>query len=265
MRPHKTIVVIPTFNERSNIVPLVECILRLDLGLDILIVDDNSPDGTGRAADELAVRYSQVSVLHRPWRYGLGRAYAAGFIRALDQGYDRILQMDADFSHDPEAIPSFLQALEGSDLVVGSRYMKGGRTENWALRRLFLSRMSTWFVRLITGDYCTDATSGYKCFRRSVLENMDLSRLESLGYIFQVEVNHLARRKGYRVCEVPICFVDRVRGSSKLNVGVILEAIFLVLRLRSKALRRLHHASIKRWCYGSQRRKEYRRTAPGHS
>ncbi|MBI4774832.1 MAG: polyprenol monophosphomannose synthase [Deltaproteobacteria bacterium] len=265
MQPHKTIVVIPTFNERSNIVPLVERIVGLNLCLDILIVDDNSPDGTGRVADELAARHAEVAVLHRPWKYGLGRAYATGFGFALDRGYEQILQMDADFSHAPEAIPAFLQALSHSDLVVGSRYLKGGETENWALHRLVLSRMATWFVRLITGDYCTDATSGFKGFRRQVLESLDLKGLESLGYVFQVEVNHQVRRKGYRVTEIPIRFADRVRGSSKLHVGVILEAIFLILRLRFKGLGRFHHANIKRWCYGSQRRQEYRRTAAGRS
>jgi dolichol-phosphate mannosyltransferase len=255
------VVIIPTFNEKANLRPLIEAISRLDFLLDVLIVDDRSPDGTGELADRIAETHSHVRVFHRPWRTGLGRAYAQAFRRVLDEGYLRILQMDADFSHDPAQIPLLLKALETCDFVVGSRYMKGGRTVNWAPYRLLLSKAATWFVRLVIGGYFTDATSGFKCFRREVLEAVELQNLQSLGYVFQVEVNFLARREGFRMKEVPIRFVDRVRGSSKLNMGMILEAVRLVLGLRFPRWSLLSHAVRKRRRYGAQRRTEYTKSA----
>ncbi len=229
----------------------------MELPLDVLIVDDRSPDGTGELADQIAERLPHVRVFHRPWRTGLGRAYAQAFKRVLDAGYRKIIQMDADFSHDPSQIPDLLNALEGCDFVVGSRYITGGGTVNWAPYRLALSKMATWFVRSVTGDYCTDATSGFKCFRREVLEAIDLENLQSLGYVFQVEVNYLARRRGFRMREVPIRFVDRVRGNSKLNTGMILEAVRLVLALQFPRWSFLSYAVHKRRSHGAQRRTKH--------
>lgn len=227
------IVVIPTYNEASNITSLVKIILGFNLNLSILIVDDNSPDGTGKIADDLAKQYPQVSVIHRPKKQGLGRAYIEGFRWAIKQKPDYIIEMDADFSHNPERIPEFLKHIKDYDLVIGSRYFNGlVSVINWPIKRLIVSLAANNYTRLVTGLKIHDCTGGFKCFRREVLENIDLDKITSDGYAFQIEVNFRAQELGYRICEIPIIFVDRHSGTSKMSRKIILEALFLVWKLR---------------------------------
>ena len=230
--PSACLIVIPTYNEKENIREIVGAILNLDLNLDILIVDDNSPDGTGEIADRIAGERKAVHVLHREEKSGLGAAYMAGFKYALAHQYDLIFEMDADFSHDPKYIPQFLDKIESSDLVIGSRYTDGVNVVNWPMRRLLLSYYANMYSRIVTGMPIRDATGGYKCFRRAVLEAMDLDGVSSTGYAFQIEMNFKAWKKGFRICELPIVFWDRRKGVSKMSFNIAKEAIWMVWKLR---------------------------------
>jgi dolichol-phosphate mannosyltransferase len=227
----KTIVIIPTYNERENLPALVERITRQPVEVEMLIVDDNSPDGTGQLADEIAARNSHVHVLHRPEKSGLGRAYCAGFKWALERDYEFIFEMDGDFSHDPDEIPNFLKAAQEADLVLGTRYKNGIRVINWPLRRLMLSMTAAKYVRLVTGMPFSDPTGGYKCFRRRTLQSIDLEAIRSNGYSFQIEMTHKVWRQGLRIAEVPITFLDRFQGNSKMSSKIVHEAFLMVWRL----------------------------------
>jgi dolichol-phosphate mannosyltransferase len=231
----RALVVVPTYNERTNIPLLVPAILIQDPRLEVLVVDDNSPDGTGQLADDLARNDSRVHVLHRPAKQGLGKAYLAGFQWALELGYDYVFEMDADFSHDPRFLPEFLRAIESADLVVGSRYKSGVNVINWPMSRLLLSIGANQYARIVTGLPIADSTGGFKCFRRQVLEAIELDRVRSNGYAFQIEMTFRAWKKGFRIAEIPIVFTDRVEGQSKMSRKIVREAIWMVwwLRLRS--------------------------------
>ncbi len=228
----KALVVIPTYNERENLAELLKRIFAQGLPLEVLIIDDNSPDGTGAVADGLEAADPRVHVMHRAGKMGLGSAYVAGFRYALERGYDAVFEMDADFSHNPESLPEFLRELETADLIVGSRYLHGVTVVNWPLSRLILSYLANVYSRVITGMPLKDATGGYKCFRRQVLESIDLSRVKSDGYGFQIEINFKAWRKGFRIREIPILFVDRRAGESKMSRRIVWEAAWMVWRLR---------------------------------
>jgi len=235
--PERALVVIPTYNEATNLPNLVPRVLEQDPRLDVLIVDDNSPDGTGAVADRLAASNPRVHVLHRPDKRGLGAAYVAGFRWALARGYDYIFEMDADFSHDPKHLPEFLRAIADADLVLGSRYLNRRVTVvNWPMGRLLLSYFANIYARLVTGLRVFDATGGYKCFRRQVLEAIDLNAVRSNGYAFQIEMSFRAQRRGFRIKEIPIVFVDRADGTSKMSGAIVREAIWMVWRLRLQAL-----------------------------
>jgi dolichol-phosphate mannosyltransferase len=223
-------VVLPTYNERENLPLIVPRILEAAPQVDVLVVDDNSPDGTGSIADQLAARDPRVRVLHRPGKEGLGRAYLAGFAQALAAGYGRILEMDADFSHDPSRLPALLGT--DADVVLGSRYVPGGGTVNWGLGRRMLSRGGSLYARTILGLPVRDLTGGFKCFRREVLEKLDLGSVRSSGYAFQIELTYRALRRGFRVVEVPITFVDRRVGESKMSRRIVAEALWMVWKIR---------------------------------
>ena len=232
----RALVVVPTYNESMNVPSLVPQILGQDPRLEVLVVDDNSPDGTGRIADDLAQANPRVHVLHREGKLGLGTAYIAGFNWALQQGYDYVFEMDADFSHDPAHLKEFLKAIESADLVLGSRYLGGKVTVvNWPIARLMLSYWANVYARTITGLRIWDLTGGFKCFRRKVLEAIDLKQVRSNGYAFQIEMSVRAWRKGFKLAEVPIVFVDRTEGQSKMHRGIVREAIWMVPRLRLMA------------------------------
>lgn len=228
---NRTLVVVPTYNERENLPPLAQRLLRLSAPVDLLIVDDNSPDGTGKIADDLAAKHPSIHVLHRTEKNGLGRAYIAGFKWALERGYEYVFEMDGDFSHNPDDIPLFLEAAEHADLVLGSRYLNGIRIINWPLSRLMLSKTAAFYVRIITGMPFTDPTGGFKCFRRRALQALNLDEIRSNGYSFQIEMTHKLWRQGMNVVEVPIIFTDRFQGHSKMSGHIVREAIFMVLRL----------------------------------
>jgi dolichol-phosphate mannosyltransferase len=232
----KALIVLPTYNEKENLERITARILTVDPSLNILVVDDNSPDGTGRIADDLHGRDNRIHVLHRTCKEGLGRAYLAGFRWALDKGYDYIFEMDADFSHNPDYIPEFLKNAAENDLVIGSRYVKGVNVINWPMSRLLLSYTASWYVRFITGLPITDATGGFKCFNRRVLESLDFGRISSSGYSFQIEINYLCWKKGFKIKEIPIIFVDREHGVSKMSTGIVKEAALLLWKLRFKNL-----------------------------
>ena len=227
----KTLVVVPTYNERENISQLAQRLLDLPVLVDLLVVDDNSPDGTGKVADELAAKHQQIHVLHRGEKDGLGRAYIAGFKWALERDYEFVFEMDGDFSHNPDDIPTFLEAAQDADLVLGSRYVNGVRVINWPLRRLFLSNGAAKYVQIITGMPFTDPTGGYKCFRRRALQAINLDAVRSNGYSFQIEMTHKLWRQGMKVAEVPIIFTERVQGRSKMSGRIVREALFMVWRL----------------------------------
>ena len=230
-------VVIPTYNERANLGPLVCDLLALRPDLSVLVVDDNSPDGTGRVADELAAKTGRVSVLHRPTKAGIGPAYVAGLARALEGSADWIVCMDADGSHRPVDLPRLLHALDEADIVLGSRYVAGGGTEGWPLHRRLLSRFGGTYARRLLGVPVADLTGGFKAYRREALARLDLDAIRSDGYAFQIETTWQAIRRGLRVVEVPITFTDRVAGRSKLSRRIVAEAIWTVLRLRVRSLR----------------------------
>jgi dolichol-phosphate mannosyltransferase len=228
-------VCLPTYNEKENVERMVRALVAL--GVRVLVIDDNSPDGTGEIADRLAAELDGVSVLHRERKQGLGPAYIAGFHRALAEGADLVLEMDADFSHDPADVPRLIAATDDADLVLGSRYVRGGRVENWGLVRRFISRFGSLYAQVILGLRVRDLTGGFKCYRRSVLEALPLDEIDSKGYAFQIETTYRALREGFRVVEVPICFTDRVEGGSKMTESIVIEAIWKVPALRWAALR----------------------------
>ncbi len=229
----RALVVIPTYNEAPNIPNLVPQVLAQDPRIEVLIVDDNSPDGTGRIADGLARDNPRVHALHREGKRGLGTAYIAGFRWALERGYDYVFEMDADFSHDPAHLKEFLNVIQDADLVLGSRYLGGKVTVvNWPITRLMLSYCANIYARWLTGLRIWDLTGGFKCFRRRVLEAIDLSRIHSNGYAFQIEMSVRAWRKGFTLRETPIVFVDRTEGHSKMNKAIVREAVWMVPRLR---------------------------------
>lgn len=234
----KTVVVIPTYNERDNIEKLVAAVLSQNNSVHVLIVDDSSPDGTGELVDRMARDDDRVRVLHRPGKLGLGSAYREGFRFALDHGADCIMEMDADFSHDPELLPRFLEKMQDFDLVIGSRYLNGVSVVNWPLRRLMLSYFANVYTRVITGLEISDCTSGFKCFRRKVLESIDLARVKSDGYSFQIEMNYRCVEKGFRVGEIPIIFIDRHAGTSKMSKRIVREAVIMVWKLKLGSLLR---------------------------
>jgi len=225
-------VVLPTYDERENLPLIVPAILAADRRLDVLVVDDNSPDGTGALADALAAQEPRLRVLHRAGKEGLGRAYLAGFAFALRDGYGLILEMDSDFSHDPARLPALLAESETSDLVLGSRYVEGGGTVNWGLGRRLLSKGGSLYARLILGLPIRDLTGGFKCFRREVLEAIDLPSVRSSGYAFQIELTYRAVKHGFRVCEVPITFLERRVGKSKMSRRIVAEALWMVWKIR---------------------------------
>jgi dolichol-phosphate mannosyltransferase len=227
----KTLVIVPTFNERENLTPLVDRLMRLPTPVEVLVVDDNSPDGTGKLADEIAAKNPMVHVLHRQEKNGLGRAYIAGFKWALERDFEFIFEMDGDFSHNPDDIPAFLKAAQDADLVLGSRYRNGIRVINWPLRRLMLSMGAAKYVQIITGMPISDPTGGYKCFRRRTLMALNLDEIGSNGYSFQIELTHKIWRQGMRIAETPIIFTDRFLGSSKMSRKIVWEALFMVWRV----------------------------------
>lgn len=232
----RTVVVSPTYNERENLEEFVARLRESASGAHLLVVDDNSPGGTGELADESSRRYpGEIAVLHRTRKEGLGRAYVAGFRHALAAPHDVVVQMDADLSHGPRYVPSMLERIERADLVLGSRYVRGIAVVHWDFKRLILSKMATRYVQLVTRMPFTDATGGFKCWRREALEAIDLDGLFSNGYLFQIETTYKAWRRGLRIVEVPIIFYERNLGRSKMDMRIILEAVWGVLRLRLRA------------------------------
>jgi dolichol-phosphate mannosyltransferase len=230
-------VCLPTYNERENLEPMLRALGEvLPAGGRVLVIDDSSPDGTGQLADELAATLDVVDVLHRPGKEGLGRAYLAAFRRALADGADLVLQIDCDFSHDPRDVPRLLQAAESADLVLGSRYVDGGRVENWGPLRRFVSSGGSFYARTLLGIGIRDLTGGFKCYRRAVLETIDLDAITSTGYAFQIETTYRALRAGFHVLEIPITFADREVGDSKMSKSIFFEAVWKVPLLRARAL-----------------------------
>jgi dolichol-phosphate mannosyltransferase len=234
----RALVCLPTYDERENLEPIVTAILAATPEVDVLVIDDNSPDGTGQLADAIAAREPRVHVLHRAGKQGLGKAYLAGFAWALARGYALVLEMDADFSHNPSYLPRMLAQVGESDLVLGSRNVKGGGTVNWGVGRKLLSRGGSFYARTILGLDVRDLTGGFKCFRREVLEAIDLGSVECSGYAFQIELTYRAIRKGFRVAEIPIIFEDRRVGQSKMSRRIVLEAIAKVWSIRNSAFAR---------------------------
>ncbi len=229
---NRGIVVIPTYNEAENLPLIVPQVLEQDPRLEVLVVDDNSPDGTGRLADELAESNGRVHVLHRPEKQGLGPAYRAGLRMALDLGADFVIQMDADFSHPPEILKVLVAEVEHHDVVLGSRYLNGITVVNWPIERILISYFGNWYARKVTGLKITDATGGLRCVRRELIERMGFERIKANGYAFQIEMNYRFVKCGARIKEIPFFFLDRTRGSSKLTLKIGLEALWLVWRLR---------------------------------
>jgi dolichol-phosphate mannosyltransferase len=232
----RAVVCLPTYNERENLEPMLRALG--DKGVDVLVIDDSSPDGTGELADRLAAELDYVEVLHRERKEGLGPAYLAGFRRALGNSAELVLEMDCDFSHDPAGVPRLIAAVEeGADLALGSRYVTGGSVGNWGFLRRFVSAGGSWYARVLLGVRVSDLTGGFKCYRRRVLETIDLDAIESKGYAFQIETTYRTLRAGFRVVEIPIHFVDREEGGSKMSKAIVAEAIWKVPALRLAALR----------------------------
>ena len=227
----RAMIIIPTYDELDNVMVMIPRLLEMGPNIDVLIVDDNSPDGTGTWVEGLAARVPRVHCLRRPQKMGLGSAYIDGFRYALAREFELVFEMDADFSHDPNDVPRFLEAARKADLVLGSRYLDGVTVVNWPLRRLVLSYTANVLSRIMTGLPVKDATGGFKCFHRRVLESINLDRIHSDGYSFQIEVSFHAWRHGFRICEIPITFVDRRAGISKMNRKIIYEAVFVLWRL----------------------------------
>ena len=242
----RALVIIPTYNEKENIHSIVELVLSQVANLEILVVDDNSPDGTAAIVTEMAQANPRVHLLSRAGKLGLGTAYIAGFKWGLARGYAYLIEMDADFSHDPCEIPNMLKAIQQADLVLGSRYIDGVRVVNWPLSRLFLSKGASYYVRIITGLPIHDPTGGFKCFRRKVLETIELDKVRSNGYAFQIEMTHKAWMMGFRVREIPITFADRSAGQSKMSGHIVREALWMVWSLAfAHGFRRKPHATLK--------------------
>jgi len=236
MADNKILVIIPTFNEAENIERIIPLTLSQDDKIEILVVDDNSPDGTGDIVRKMRKKQKRIHLIERSKKQGLGTAYVAGFRYALERDYSLIFEMDADLSHDPAEIPNFLKAIENNDLVIGSRYIEGVNVVNWPLSRLLLSYTANLYTRIITGLPIRDATAGFKCFRREVLKAIDLDKISSDGYSFQIEMHFLAWKKGFQLHEIPIIFVDRNIGHSKMNSQIIHEAMWMVWKLRFQSL-----------------------------
>ena len=236
--PERAVVIVPTYNERENIRAIIAAVLEADDRLDLLVVDDNSPDGTGDLVAEAAKTSGRVHLMRRPGKMGLGTAYRDGFQWALKRPeYEYIIEMDADFSHDPSHLPVFLAAAENADFVLGSRYLNGNVTVvNWPMRRLMLSYGANVYARIVTGMRLWDATGGFKCFHRRVLEGIELADVRSNGYAFQIEMSFRAFRKGFKAVEIPIVFTDRTQGTSKMNQGIVREAVVMVWKLRLWAM-----------------------------
>jgi dolichol-phosphate mannosyltransferase len=228
-------VCLPTYNEHENLEPMLRALG--EHGVRVLVIDDNSPDGTGRVADRLSQELDYVDVLHRPQKDGLGPAYLAGFRRALAEGAERILEMDCDFSHDPEDVPRLIAATEDADLALGSRYVEGGEIANWGAVRRLISEAGSFYARVLLSVEIRDLTGGFKCYRADVLETIELEAVHSKGYAFQIETTYRALQAGFRVVEVPIRFVDREVGGSKMSGAIVLEAVWKVPTLRLAALR----------------------------
>jgi dolichol-phosphate mannosyltransferase len=228
----KTLIIIPTFNEIENLPLMIPALEALNLGLEVLIVDDGSPDGTGAWVKAQQATRPHLHLIERQGKQGLGSAYVRGFRYALEHGYDYVFEMDADFSHDPGYLKDFLVAIQDADLVIGSRYINGVNVVNWPMSRLLLSYFANMYARWITGLPVRDATGGFKCFRAEALRKLDLDRISSGGYSFQIEVNYKLWKKGCRIREIPIIFKDRTAGTSKMSGGIIREALFLLVRLR---------------------------------
>ena len=236
-KQHEVLIIIPTYNERENLSALLAAVFVQVPAVDVLVVDDSSPDGTGEIADALAAEDPRIQVLHRTEKEGLGKAYVAGFKWALARHYRTIFEMDCDFSHRPEHLPEFLEAILEADLVLGSRRVAGGGTEGWGLSRKLVSWGGSSYARAVLGLPYRDITGGFKCFRREVLEAMDLDALLSYGYCFQIELTYRAHRKGFRIREIPILFPDRTRGESKMSGAIFKEAFVTVWKLRKEASR----------------------------
>jgi len=236
MNDYKTLVIIPTYNEMDNLPRLIPIVLSQDDSVEILIVDDNSQDGTAGFVIDQQKTDSRLHLIQREKKLGLGTAYIAGFKYALANDYDYIFEMDADFSHEPSEIPNFLKAINECDLVLGSRYINGVRVLNWPMTRLLLSFFASVYTRIITGMPIKDATGGFKCFRRKDLESIDLDKVQSNGYSFQIEMTFKAYKKGFKIKEIPIIFMDRVKGKSKMSKKIVYEAVFMVWKLRLKSV-----------------------------
>jgi len=232
----RILIIIPTYNEVENIRKIIPVVLKQDNRIEILVVDDNSPDGTGEVVESMKHKEQRIHLIKRAGKQGLGTAYVAGFRWALEQGYDLIMEMDADFSHNPDELPNFFKQIQDADLVIGSRYIKGLNVVNWHFTRLMLSYSANIYTRLVTRLPVKDATSGFKCFRREVLASMDLDSVHSDGYAFQIEMAYKTWKKGFRLKEIPIIFVDRTEGISKMSSGIISEAAFVVWKLRCLSL-----------------------------
>ncbi|MBW6515073.1 MAG: polyprenol monophosphomannose synthase [Candidatus Cloacimonetes bacterium] len=232
----KALVIVPTYNEAENIQRLIQEILSKDERIELLIIDDNSPDGTAALVEGLMPENSRLHLMKRESKLGLGSAYIAGFKYALERDYSYIFEMDGDFSHDPNVLPIMLQEIENNDLVIGSRYVPGGSVINWPIRRLLLSYIASQYVRVITGMQIKDTTSGFKCYRREVIQDLDLNKIMSDGYAFQVEIKYRIWLRKKRIKEIPIIFNDRINGHSKMSRKIVYEAIWMVWRLRFLAL-----------------------------
>jgi len=228
----KTLIIIPTFNEAENLPPLLKEIFEYAPETDVLIVDDNSPDGTGKLADEIHTENPKVQIIHRSGKLGLGTAYIAGFKYAVEHDYDAAFEMDAAFSHDPRYLPDFLKTIEQADLVIGSRYIRGGSTPNWSLLRRFISGGGNIYARFMLGMPVHDATAGFRCYRSSVLHSIDLDTMQSQGYAFQIEMAYRVSQRGFRIVEIPISFLDRRVGKSKMSRKIFIEGFLWVLRTR---------------------------------
>jgi dolichol-phosphate mannosyltransferase len=240
----KTLIIIPTYNEIDNLPSLLKEIFSYAPETDILIVDDNSPDGTGDLADEIHQQNAQVNILHRPTKLGLGTAYIEGFKYTIEHGYDAAFEMDADFSHDPRYLPDFLEAIEQADLVIGSRYIPGGDTPNWTILRRLISGGGNIFARFILGIPVHDCTAGYRCYRREVLESIDLDTIQSQGYAFQIELAYRVMQHGFKIVETPIVFMDRRVGKSKMSRKIVIEGFTFVIKARFSKHSRQSHSTI---------------------
>jgi dolichol-phosphate mannosyltransferase len=236
-RSRETLICLPTYDEKENLEPIVEAVLAAAPSVDLLVIDDNSPDGTGQIADAIAKREERVKVLHRAGKEGLGKAYLAGFVWALERGYERVIEMDADFSHDPRYLPTMLDRAREADLVIGSRNVAGGGTRNWGVGRKIISRGGSFYARTILGIPIRDLTGGFKCFNRRVLEAIDLPSVKCSGYAFQIELTYRAVKKGFKVVEFPIIFVDRRVGKSKMSRRIFIEAVGKVWSIRWSGFR----------------------------